>query len=90
MVEGRSLGLARAFPSASAIEDADRPLRTLVDRYLDQIETLKKPKTHRKYKAVLHRFADRFPGGSYSIQDTRRQLLAGQRAFLDRLLEKVR
>lgn len=71
-VEGRSLGFARAFASASAIEEADRPLRSLVDRYLDQIETLKKPNTHRKYEAVLHRFADRFPGRSFecvSVED---------------------
>lgn len=31
-----------------------------VDRYLDQIKTLKKPNTHRKYDAVLTRFAKVF------------------------------
>jgi site-specific recombinase XerD len=32
----------------------------LIDRYLDQIKTLKKPNTHRKYDAVLTRFANVF------------------------------
>ncbi|MGO9094511.1 MAG: tyrosine-type recombinase/integrase [Bryobacteraceae bacterium] len=39
-----------------------RPLRKLIDHYLDQIETLKKRNTHRKYEAVLGRFAGHFPG----------------------------
>ena len=35
-------------------------VRKLIDRYLDQIKTLKKPNTHRKYDAVLTRFAKVF------------------------------
>src|SRR5439155_7093067 len=31
-----------------------------VNKYLEQIEALKKPKTHRKYEAVLKRFLDYF------------------------------
>jgi site-specific recombinase XerD len=34
----------------------------LIDRYLDQIETLKKPNTFRKYDAVLRRFGKHFAG----------------------------
>jgi len=37
-------------------------VRKLVIRYLDQIKTLKKPNTHRKYDAVLTRFMKRFDG----------------------------
>ena len=36
------------------------PLQALIDRYLDQIQTLKKPNTFRKYDAVLKRFAKDF------------------------------
>ena len=44
----------------------------LIDRYLDQIETLKKPNTFRKYNAVLRRFAKRFVGrtlDAVSVED---------------------
>ena len=34
----------------------------LIDRYLDQVETLKKPNTFRKYDAVLRRFGKHFAG----------------------------
>ncbi len=33
-----------------------------IRRYLDQIDTLKKPNTYRKYDAVLTRFDEHFPG----------------------------
>ena len=42
------------------------------DRYLDQIETLKKPNTFRKYNAVLKRFAKHFAGqtlDAVSVED---------------------
>src|ERR1700676_1692310 len=50
-------------------EDMPKPvlLDGLIDRYLDQIETLKKPNTFRKYNAVLKRFAKDFVG---QIPDT--------------------
>ena len=43
-------------------EDLPKPVLIdgLIDRYLDQIETLKKPNTFRKYNAVLKRFAKHF------------------------------
>ncbi len=37
----------------------------MIDHYLDQIETLKKRNTHRKYEAVLNRFAKQFPGRTF-------------------------
>ena len=45
-------------------EDQPKPVLIdgLIDRYLDQIETLKKPNTFRKYNAVLKRFAKHFAG----------------------------
>jgi integrase len=43
-----------------APEAEGRRLESLIARYLDQIKTLKKPNTHRKYEAVLHRFLEPF------------------------------
>ncbi len=37
-------------------------LSASIRRYLDQIDTLKKPNTYRKYDAVLTRFDKQFPG----------------------------
>ena len=37
-------------------------LSAQIRRYLDQIDTLKKPNTYRKYNAVLMRFDEHFPG----------------------------
>jgi len=48
------------------------PLQALIDRYLDQIQTLKKPNTFRKYDAVLKRFAKDFVGqtlDTISVED---------------------
>jgi integrase/recombinase XerD len=55
-------------------EDLPKPVLIdgLIDRYLDQIETLKKPNTFRKYKAVLRRFAKNFAGktlDAVSVED---------------------
>jgi hypothetical protein len=33
-----------------------------VKRYLEHVETLKKPNTYRKYEAVLRRFSKHFEG----------------------------
>ena len=58
-LEARSLGLAPQ--NGTSVPAAEPPsLRKLIDRYLDQIKTLKKPNTHRKYEAVLTRFANTF------------------------------
>ncbi len=48
------------------------PLQALIDRYLDQIQTLKKPNTFRKYDGVLKRFAKDFVGqtlDTISVED---------------------
>ena len=58
-LEGRQLGIAPEHPSEE--RPAERKLRELVDHYLDQVEMLKKRNTHRKYEAVLNRFAEHFP-----------------------------
>ena len=57
-IEGQALGLTPV--AVLPPRDSSRSLRALIDKYLDQIETLKKPNTHRKYEAVLNRFAERF------------------------------
>lgn len=62
-LEGLRLGLAPKPPMEET--PSSRPLRKLIDHYLDQIETLKKKNTHRKYEAVLNRFAERFPGRTF-------------------------
>jgi transposase len=41
-----------------------RPLRKPIGHYLDQVETLKKRNTHRKYEAVLDRLVELRSGGS--------------------------
>jgi hypothetical protein len=57
-LEGRKLGV-RGFETAG--ETGKKPaLHVAVNKYLEQIEALKKPNTHRKYEAVLWRFLDYF------------------------------
>jgi hypothetical protein len=47
--------------TSDVVAAAEPPtVRKLTDRYLDQIKTLKKPNTHRKYDAVLTRFVKVF------------------------------
>lgn len=68
-LEGRNLGLP-GFDLGP--QPNNQPLQALVDKYLSQIETLKKPNTHRKYEAVLNRFARHFEGRTLdqvSIED---------------------
>jgi hypothetical protein len=61
-MDGLALGLVstRKLPTQPVPIDSGRSLRTLIDRYLDQVDTLKKPNTYRKYEAVLDRFAGHF------------------------------
>jgi integrase len=61
-MEGLALGLVstRKLPAPPVPIDSGRSLRILIDRYLDQVDTLKKPNTYRKYEAVLDRFAGHF------------------------------
>jgi hypothetical protein len=55
-LEGRN-----ASPGLKAGETIKKPpLHVAVTRYLEQIEALKKPNTHRKYEAVLERFVGFF------------------------------
>ncbi|MGH9583128.1 MAG: tyrosine-type recombinase/integrase, partial [Bryobacteraceae bacterium] len=58
--EREALKLGFLAPRAPA-EPNRPPLEASIDRYLDQIDTLKKPNTYRKYRAVLERFAKFFP-----------------------------
>jgi hypothetical protein len=60
-LESRALGLAAPPEVFGGISNPEPPtLRKLIDRYLDQIKTLKKANTHRKYDAVLTRFGKVF------------------------------
>ena len=84
-LEGRKLGVAGIARARSAgitgFEQAGEtpkkpPLHVAVSKYLEQVETLKKPNTHRKYEAVLGRFLDFFPNtntvGAISSDDLTR------------------
>ena len=60
-LEAHALGLAPRNETSEAVTPIEpASVRRLLDRYLDQIKTLKKPNTHRKYDAVLTRFAKVF------------------------------
>ena len=60
-LEAHALGLAPRNETSEVVPAAEPPsVRKQIDRYLDQIKTLKKPNTHRKYDAVLTRFAKVF------------------------------
>src|SRR6266481_2890160 len=57
-LEGRKLGLP-GFETAG--ETLKKPaLHVAIAKYLEQIDALKKPNTHRKYEAVLNRFGEFF------------------------------
>jgi integrase/recombinase XerD len=56
------VGILQRYKPAPTPEPEPRPLSTAIRRYLDQIDTLKKPNTYRKYEAVLTRFEQQFPG----------------------------
>jgi integrase/recombinase XerD len=57
-LEGRKLGLPGFEQAGEKIKQP--PLHVAVKKYLERIEALKKPNTHRKYEAVLKRFLDYF------------------------------
>jgi len=61
-LEGRHLGLP-GFDKAGE-QPKNPPLHIAISHYLDQVETLKKPNTLRKYRAVLERFAEYFANRS--------------------------
>ena len=57
-LEGRKLGVP-GFETAG--ETVKKPaLHIAIAKYLEQIDALKKPNTHRKYEAVLNRFGEFF------------------------------
>ena len=57
-LEGRKLGIP-GFETAG--ETVKKPaLHVAITKYLEQIDALKKPNTHRKYEAVLNRFGEFF------------------------------
>jgi len=57
-LEGRKLGIP-GFETAG--ETVKKPaLHVAIAKYLEQIEALKKPNTHRKYEAVVNRFGEFF------------------------------
>ncbi len=57
-LEGRELGLPGFEQAGETVKKP--PLHVAVKKYLERIEALKKPNTHRKYEAVLERFLDFF------------------------------
>ena len=60
-LEAHALGIAPQNEISGVVTAPEPPsVQRLIDRYLDQIKTLKKPNTHRKYDAVLTRFAKVF------------------------------
>ena len=61
-LEGRNLGVP-GFESGPQLNT--QYLRTLVNKYLNQVEVLKKPNTYRKYEAVLNRFVRYFEGRTF-------------------------
>jgi integrase/recombinase XerD len=67
-LEGRKLRL----PGYELPDDTPKKklLSTLVEEYLAQIETLKKPNTYRKYESVLERFSGFFVGRSFGNVST--------------------
>jgi len=65
-LEGRHLGLP-GFEKAGE-HPKNLPLHIAVSKYLDQVQTLKKPNTLRKYRAVLERFSEYFANRSH-VQD---------------------
>jgi integrase/recombinase XerD len=61
-LEGRKLGVP-GFETGG--ETVKKPaLHVAISKYLEQIEALKKPNTHRKYEAVLNRFGEFFRDSS--------------------------
>ncbi len=72
-IDGLQLGLVstrKLAPPPPVPIDTGRALRVLINRYLDQVDTLKKPNTYRKYAAVLDRFADYFKDRQFESVST--------------------
>jgi hypothetical protein len=56
------VGILQRYKPSHTPEPEPMRLSASIRRYLDQIDTLKKPNTYRKYNAVLTRFDKQFPG----------------------------
>jgi integrase/recombinase XerD len=56
------VGILQRYKPSHNPEPEPMRLSAAIRRYLDQIDTLKKPNTYRKYNAVLTRFDKQFPG----------------------------
>ena len=56
------VGILQRYKPSFTPEPEPIRLSVLIRRYLDQIDTLKKPNTYRKYQAVLTRFDEHFRG----------------------------
>ena len=56
------VGILQRYKPSQIPEAEPMRLSALIRRYLDQIDTLKKPNTYRKYDAVLTRFDENFRG----------------------------
>ena len=64
-LEGRRWNI-RSSVAQPSVDAGNSPLQALIERYLEQIETLKKPNTFRKYECVLQRFGEHFRGRTLS------------------------
>ena len=88
-LEGRKLGVP-GFETAG--ETVKKPaLHVAVNKYLEQIEALKKPKTHRKYEAVLKRLKvdDRKSAMALLVAKTTIQVAKEGERDPERLCERV-
>jgi integrase/recombinase XerD len=56
------VGILQRYKPSHTPDPEPMRLSASIRRYLDQIDTLKKPNTYRKYNAVLTRFDKQFPG----------------------------
>src|SRR5579862_3814498 len=56
------VGILKSYKPPLTPQPETMRLTALIRRYLDQIDTLKKPNTYRKYDAVLKRFDEHFRG----------------------------
>jgi integrase/recombinase XerD len=67
-------GVALGVTEAAEEESKKTPLHAAVKRYLESVEALKKPNTHRKYKAVLDRFVEFMPANTEPCKITKDDL----------------
>jgi integrase len=61
-IAATEVGILQRYKPSQTPEPEPVRLSAAIRRYLDRIDTLKKPNTYRKYNAVLTRFDKQFPG----------------------------